>query len=85
MLEDTPEAMSKQIIDTVESLKKEHDEVVISNIVVHGDDLEERGKALNNILINECKRKNIHIINHSSIKSTKTSQSNSVSTVKQYL
>ena len=42
MLEDTPEAMSKQIIDTAES------------------------KALNNILINECKRKNTHIINHSS-------------------
>ena len=40
-LEDTPEAISKRIIATVESLEKEHNEVAISNIVACGDDLKE--------------------------------------------
>ena len=66
-LEDTPEAISKRIIATAESLKKEHNEVAISNIVARGDDLKEKGKTLSNILIEECKRKNIPIINHSNI------------------
>ena len=64
-LEDTPEAISKRIIATAESLKKERNEVAISNTVPLGDHLKEKGKALNNILIEECKRKNIRIINHS--------------------
>ena len=63
-LEDTPEAISKRIIATAESLKKEHNEIGISNIVVHGDDLKEKGKTLSNILIEGCKRKSIPIINH---------------------
>ena len=44
LLEDTPEAISKRIIATAESLKKEHDEVAISDIVARGDDLKEKGK-----------------------------------------
>ena len=44
-LEDIPEAISKRIIATVESLKKEPNEVAISNIVASGDDLEEKGKT----------------------------------------
>ena len=67
LLEDTPEAISKRIIATAESLKKEHDEVAISDIVARGDDLKEKGKTLSNILIEECKRKNIPIINLSNI------------------
>ena len=57
LLEDTPEAISKRIIATAESLKKEHDEVAISDIVARGDDLKEKGKTLSNILIEECKKK----------------------------
>ena len=67
LLEDTLEVISKPIIATVESLEKEHNEVAISNIVARGDDLKEKGKTLSNILIEECKRKNIPIINHSNI------------------
>ena len=67
LLEDTPEAISKRIIATAESLKKEHDEVAISDIVARGDDLKKKGKTLSNILIEECKRKNIPIINLSNI------------------
>ena len=77
MLEDTPEAISKRIIATAESLKEEHDEVAISDIVARGDDLKEKGKTLSNMLIEECKRKNIPIINLSNIdiinRSTETS------------
>ena len=40
-LEDTPEAISKRIIATAESLEKEHNEVAIPNIVARGDDLKE--------------------------------------------
>ena len=40
LLEDTPEAISKRIIATAESVKKEHNEVTISNIAPRGDDLE---------------------------------------------
>ena len=39
LLEDTPKAISKRIIATPESLKEEHDEVAISDIVARGDDL----------------------------------------------
>ena len=63
-LKDTPEAISKRIIATAESLKKKHTEVAISTIVVRGDDLKEKGKTLSNILITECKIKNIRITNH---------------------
>ena len=42
-LEDTPEALFKRVIATVESLKKEHNEVVISNIIVaRAGDLKEK-------------------------------------------
>ena len=51
-LDDTPEAISKRIIANVESLEKEHNEVAISNIVARGDDLKEKGKTVNNILMN---------------------------------
>ena len=67
LLEDTPEAISTRIITTAESRKKEHNELAISKIVAHGDDLKEKGKTLNNVLIEECKRKNIPIMNHSNI------------------
>ena len=64
-LEDTPEALSKRVIATAESLKKEHNEVTNSNIIVaRAGDLKEKGKTPSNILIDECKRKNIPIINH---------------------
>ena len=56
-LEDKPEAIPKRIIATAESLKKEHNEVAISNIAVRGDDLKDKGKTLSNILIEECKKK----------------------------
>ena len=52
-LEVTLEAISKRIIATAESLIKEHNEVVISNIAARGDDLKEKGKTLGNILIDE--------------------------------
>ena len=55
--EDTPEAICKRIIETAESLKKEHNEVAISNIVARGDHLKEKGKTLSNILIEEYKKK----------------------------
>ena len=35
-LEDKPEAIAKRIIATAESLKKEHNEAAISNIVAGG-------------------------------------------------
>ena len=41
LLEDTLEVISKRITATAESLKKEHNEVAISNIVVRWDDLNE--------------------------------------------
>ena len=45
LLEDTPEVISKRITATAESLKKEHNEVAISNIVARWDDLKEKGKT----------------------------------------
>ena len=45
MLEDTPEVISKRITATAESLKKEHNEAAISNIVARWDDLKEKGKT----------------------------------------
>ena len=56
-LEDTPEAISTRIIATAESLKKEHNKVVILSIAARRDDLKGKGKTLSNILIEECKRK----------------------------
>ena len=61
------EVISERIIATVGSLKKEHNEVAISNIVARGDDPEEKGKTVSNILSDECKRKNIPVINHPNI------------------
>ena len=67
LLEDTLEAISKRIIATAENLKTQHNEVVISNIVARRDDLKQKGKALTNILIDKCKRRNIPIIDYSNI------------------
>ena len=66
-LKDTSEAISNGIIANLEGLKKEHNEVVISNIVSSGCDSKEKGKALNSILIEEFSRKKICIINPSNI------------------
>ena len=65
--EDTPKAICKRIIATAEGLKKEHNEVAISNVVACENDLKEKGKTLSHIPINECKRKNILINNHLNI------------------
>ena len=62
LLEDTPKAISKPIIATAENLKKEHNEVAISNIAARRDDLKKKGKILSNILIEECKRKYILLL-----------------------
>ena len=51
LLEDTPEALSKRIITTAESLKMEHNEVTISNIVACGADIKEKTKTTRNTLI----------------------------------
>ena len=67
LLENTPEAISKRIITTVKSLEIEHNEVAILNIVARGNDLKEKDKSLNNILVDECKRKKIAISKHLNI------------------
>ena len=72
-LKDTLEVISKRIIATAESLKKLHNKVAISNIIVREDNLTEKGKTLNNVLIDECNRKNIPIIPIIEHKSTDTS------------
>ena len=68
-VEDTPEAISKRVIATAESPKKE----AISNIVACGDDLKEKDKTLSNILIDEYKRKTILLLTIGTFKSTETS------------
>ena len=67
-VEDTPEAISKRVIATAESPKKE----AISNIVACGDDLKEKDKTLSNILIDEYKRKSMFLSTIGTFKSTET-------------
>ena len=72
-VEDTPEAISKRVIATAESPKKELNEEAISNIVACVDDLKEKDKTLSNILIDEYKRKSMFLLTIGTFKSTETS------------
>ena len=54
-LDDTPEVISRRIIDTAKSLMTEKNKMVISIIVPRGDKYKEKGKMLSKV-INEAKR-----------------------------
>ena len=66
-LDDTPEENTEQIVNIATSLKTENKTVVISNIVPRGDSKKEKAEAVNKLLVDICKHKEIPLVDHSNI------------------
>ena len=66
-LEDSPETITEQVIETAEYLKTETNNVVVSTIIARGEKYREKGKRLSTLLNEVCNEKEITIINHSNI------------------
>ena len=62
-LNNTPEEIT-EIVNIATSLKTENNTVVISNIVPRGDSKKEKAEAVNKLLVDICKQKEIPLIDH---------------------
>ena len=66
-LEDSPETITEQVIETAEYLKTETNNVAVSTIIARGEKYREKGERLSTLLNEVCNEKEITIINHSNI------------------
>ena len=66
-LDDTPEEITEHIVNIATSLKTENDTVVISNIVPRVDSKKENAEALNKLLVDICKQKEIPLVDNGNI------------------
>ena len=66
-LDDTLEEITEHLINIATSLKTENNTVVISNAVPRGDSNTEKTEAVNKLVANICKQKEIPLIDHGNI------------------
>ena len=66
-VDDTPKAITEHIANIATSLKTENSTVVISNIVPRGDSRKEKVEAVSKLLVDNCERKEVPLIDHENI------------------
>ena len=72
----SPEEIARSIIDLATSIKNEHHDVSISNLIIRVDDkqLKEKGCKVNSLLGKLCKEKNFYLIDHEKQKNPRESK-----------